>query len=122
MYKALLGVAPHLVLVLLALTSLKRVSAQEGDNVVCASCHEEIVKKISTTAHSVNACVKCHAKHEDYPHPANVPKPVCASCHTDESAAFTRSVHAEVARAGNAGAPDCNVCHASAHEVQRTDT
>jgi cytochrome b subunit of formate dehydrogenase len=122
MYKAFLGVAPHLVLVLLALTPLQRVSAQEGDNVVCASCHEEIVKKVSGTAHGGTACLQCHPKHDDYPHPANIPKRACASCHTDESAAFTRSVHADVARAGNAGAPDCQVCHASSHEVQRTDT
>lgn len=122
MYSRFLGVGAHLVLVLLALTPLQRVSAQEGDNVVCASCHEDIVKKVAATAHSGPACLQCHPKHEDYPHPANIPKRACASCHTDESAAFTRSVHADVARAGNASAPDCAVCHASSHEVQRTDT
>jgi cytochrome b subunit of formate dehydrogenase len=65
------------------------------------------------------SCAKCHQKHEEYPHPANVPKPQCSSCHSDEQAAFTRSVHSEVAKAGNAAAPTCSVCHGEAHEIAR---
>jgi cytochrome b subunit of formate dehydrogenase len=119
MAKLSLGVAPHFALVVLALAFVSQAPAQDNDNAVCASCHEEIVKKVSPTAHGGQSCLKCHPKHEDYPHPAGIKKPECNSCHTDEERAFKASVHAEVAKAGNASAPDCAVCHGGAHEVQR---
>src|SRR5512138_3340906 len=100
-----LGVLAHLVPVFLGLTLAPQASAQAGDNEVCASCHEEIIKKVATMAHAKVACAQCHEKHDDYPHPAKIPKPACSKCHGDETAAFRRSVHSEAARAGNAGAP-----------------
>lgn len=117
-----LGLVAHLFWVFLLLAPVPPASAQGGANELCASCHDEIVKKVTPTAHGGVGCQGCHAKHEEYPHPAKVPKPACASCHTDESVAFTRSVHAEVAKAGNAAAPDCAVCHGGAHEIPRSDS
>jgi cytochrome b subunit of formate dehydrogenase len=84
-------------------------------NSVCAQCHD-VQKKVEKTAHNVVACATCHVKHEEYPHPANVPKPECKSCHTDAAAQFASGVHGEATRQGKS-APDCNLCHGTAHEV-----
>ncbi|HWB99719.1 MAG TPA: cytochrome b/b6 domain-containing protein, partial [Bryobacteraceae bacterium] len=59
----------------------------------------------------------CHENHEKYPHPAGVAKPACTSCHESQAGDYARGVHGQAARKGDAGAPDCAVCHGSAHEL-----
>src|SRR4051794_8844223 len=88
-----------------------------ASNEVCASCHD-ISKKLEKKAHEAVACSTCHAKHEEYPHPANIAKPDCKTCHSGESVQLAGSVHGEAARAGKS-APDCTVCHSAAHDVER---
>ncbi len=82
----------------------------------CATCHEQ-GKKLEASAHAGLSCDTCHEQHEKVPHPAGVAKPACTSCHQDQKTAYEHSVHGQAARAGNAGAPDCSVCHGSAHEL-----
>jgi cytochrome b subunit of formate dehydrogenase len=113
-----LGVLAHLTLAVVWLAVPTRAPAQDSGNAVCASCHD-VAQKMTGTVHAAVDCARCHQKHEEYPHPANIPKPVCGSCHGNQSAQFNLSVHAEVARAGNASAPECSVCHGAAHEVKR---
>ena len=88
---------------------------QQAADAACSSCHDQ-GKKLTASAHSVLDCASCHSKHETYPHP-KVPKPSCAECHADVAKQFSSSVHAEASRKGNAGAPDCSVCHGNAHEI-----
>jgi formate dehydrogenase gamma subunit len=123
-----LGVLAQVAVVTAWLTWVAPASAQnkpavpvEEANAVCAACHD-IGEKIKDNAHAAVACSTCHVKHEEYPHPANIPKPVCSSCHSDEQLGFSMSVHAEAARRGNAAAPDCAVCHSAAHDVKKTGT
>jgi len=71
-------------------------------------------------AHSPLPCLTCHVKHEEYPHPAGIPKPVCSSCHQQVAAEHARSVHGQEIRKGNAGGPECGTCHGAAHEVRLT--
>jgi cytochrome b subunit of formate dehydrogenase/protein-arginine kinase activator protein McsA len=68
------------------------------------------------------ACTSCHVKHEEYPHPENLPKPSCANCHPSEVQNFWQSVHGGEIKNGNAAAPNCDTCHGVAHEVTSTKT
>ncbi len=120
MLRLALGVAAQLVAILM-LAPGTPASAQEDPNSTCAACHDEIVRKV-TGVHAKVGCARCHEKHEDYPHPEGVKKPECGSCHTQQSAEFRQSIHAEQARKGNAAAPDCGMCHGAAHEVAKTGT
>ena len=82
----------------------------------CTSCHEQD-KKLAKSAHTGLTCDTCHESHEKYPHPANIPKPVCTTCHQDQAGEYASGVHGLARKAGNEGAPDCAMCHGSAHEL-----
>lgn len=86
--------------------------AQQGAE-SCSGCHEQKLK----SAHAPLACPACHPKHDAYPHPAALAKPACASCHQPVAADYTRGVHGQAAAKGNAGAPDCALCHGSVHDA-----
>ena len=95
--------------------------AQKPAPVDCTTCHDQGAK-VAKSAHAVVACAECHVKHETYPHPADVPKPVCASCHVSETGDYALSVHGQAAKKGNAAAPDCAMCHGASHETIATKT
>ena len=82
----------------------------------CSACHEP-GQKLAKSAHAGLPCDTCHESHEKYPHPAGIPKPVCATCHQDEASDYALGVHGQARKNGNEGAPDCTVCHGSAHEL-----
>src|SRR6516225_5660562 len=74
----------------------------------CASCHEQ-AQKIEKSAHAGLTCDTCHDGHEAYPHPANIPKPVCTTCHQDQAGEYANGVHGQARKAGNESAPDCGM-------------
>jgi cytochrome b subunit of formate dehydrogenase len=82
----------------------------------CSSCHDQ-AQKLDKSAHTGLTCDTCHEQHEQYPHPAGIPKPVCTTCHQDQAGDYASGVHGQAVKNGNAGAPDCGVCHGSAHEL-----
>jgi cytochrome b subunit of formate dehydrogenase len=82
----------------------------------CTSCHEQ-GQKLTKSAHKDLTCDTCHDSHETYPHPANIPKPQCVTCHADQAGDYASGVHGMERKAGNEGAPDCAMCHGSAHEL-----
>jgi cytochrome b subunit of formate dehydrogenase len=90
-----------------------------ADNSACTACHDDQGAKLEKSAHGAVACASCHLKHDEYPHPANVPKPVCSQCHQGQQADYDRGVHGQATRSGNGAAPDCSVCHGAAHELLR---
>ena len=94
----------------------------KSDEESCLSCHGDVSAKIKGHAHSSLGCPACHMRHEEYPHPAGVPKPTCATCHAGIAHEFARSVHAQATVRGNSMAPDCTTCHGSAHELVSTNT
>ncbi len=93
--------------------------AQDTSSAACAGCHD-VAEKLAKRAHAPLACVTCHVKHEDYPHPEGIPKPACAGCHQQVAAEHARGIHGQELRKGNAAAPECATCHGAAHEVQGT--
>jgi cytochrome b subunit of formate dehydrogenase len=82
----------------------------------CTSCHDQ-GQKLEKSAHAGLTCDTCHESHEKYPHPPNIPKPVCTSCHQEQAEKYADGVHGQARKSGNEGAPDCGVCHGSAHEL-----
>ncbi len=90
-----------------------------ADNSACTACHDDQGAKLVKSAHSAVACASCHVQHDEYPHPANVPKPVCSQCHQGQQADYDRGVHGQATKSGNSSAPDCGVCHGAAHELLR---
>ena len=101
---------------LLVLLTAVAITARAEDT--CTTCHDQ-GQKLAKSAHSSLACSTCHVKHDVYPHPAKIPKPVCTDCHTQQGADYELSVHGQAAKQGGA-APDCSLCHGSAHEVLNT--
>lgn len=97
-------------------------AARAADNSLCLSCHSDVGDKIKTHGHASVPCQSCHAKHDDYPHPADVPKPSCAACHGKAVNEFSHGVHAQAAGKGNAAAPDCATCHGAAHTLESART
>jgi cytochrome b subunit of formate dehydrogenase len=83
----------------------------------CTSCHEQ-GQKLAKSAHAALACDTCHESHDQYPHPTNIPKPQCTTCHADQAGDYALGVHGQERKKGNEGAPDCALCHGSAHELQ----
>src|SRR4051812_22667494 len=88
--------------------------ARAADNSACLACHDDQGAKLAKSAHGAVACASCHVKHDEYPHPAGVPKPACSQCHQGQQADYDRSVHGQAVKHGNAGAPDCALCHGAA--------
>ncbi len=82
----------------------------------CVSCHDQ-GQKLAKSAHAGLTCDTCHESHEQYPHPANIPKPQCVTCHQDQAGAYANGVHGQARQHGNEAAPDCGMCHGSAHEL-----
>src|ERR1039457_3735222 len=82
----------------------------------CTSCHEQ-GEKLAKSAHASLTCDTCHESHEKVPHPANIPKPVCGTCHADQAGDYAQGVHGQARKGGNEGAPDCSLCHGGAHEL-----
>lgn len=108
-------------LVVVALLAAWPARAQKTKEPICTSCHDQ-GKKLKKSAHASLQCANCHPQHEEYPHPANIAKPDCGSCHAKVAQAYSQGVHAQAAKQGNAAAPDCGVCHGNIHEVIRTTT
>ncbi|MGE5647085.1 MAG: cytochrome b/b6 domain-containing protein [Acidobacteriota bacterium] len=96
-------------------------SAQtSSETEVCAQCHTDQTKKIQASAHAEVGCATCHERHDEYPHPAGVPKPKCDTCHADVAGEHAASVHGQELKKGNEAAPTCGVCHGDPHELKAT--
>src|SRR5579884_1805387 len=58
----------------------------------CVSCHEQ-GQKLEKSAHAGLTCDTCHESHEKFPHPDNIAKPQCITCHQDQADKYADSVH-----------------------------
>jgi cytochrome b subunit of formate dehydrogenase len=101
---------------LLGAACVNLLAAANATGGACSACHDQ-GQKLEKSAHAGLPCDTCHESHEKYPHPAGIAKPVCATCHQDQAADYALGVHGQARKNGNEGAPDCGVCHGSAHEL-----
>ncbi len=106
--------------------------AQENDE--CLSCHGEKgmtglrngktiqvfvdQKKFSGSAHAALTCVSCHSDlaGTELPHPENPSGVDCGTCHGEESALHTKSLHGKAVERGDPLAPKCTDCH-GVHDI-----
>ncbi|MCU1236600.1 MAG: cytochrome b subunit of formate dehydrogenase-like protein, partial [Candidatus Solibacter sp.] len=102
--------------VLLVSAAIPLRSAGSEPAAECTSCHDQ-GSKLAKSAHSSLSCDTCHESHDKVPHPANIPKPSCVTCHADQAGDYDQGVHGQARKGGNEGAPDCALCHGSAHEL-----
>jgi cytochrome b subunit of formate dehydrogenase len=120
--RGLLSAGRFLILaVLSAVVCILPAFSQTQDNNSCAGCHDQ-GQKLRASAHASVGCAHCHLNHDTYPHPEGVPKPACSRCHPAQVGEHAQSVHGLALKRGNAAAPDCAVCHGSAHELAATHT
>ncbi len=103
-------------LFVLLVTAVASLRAEPAKAVGCASCHKQ-AQTLEKSAHAGLSCDTCHEGHEQVPHPANIAKPVCTTCHQDQAGDYASGVHGQARATGNEGAPDCGMCHGSAHEL-----
>ena len=74
--------------------------------------------KFGASIHSSMGCTDCHTGVTDYPHPPQVPKVDCASCHPDAVTAWQASRHAKALAKGDRNAATCISCHGgNAHHI-----
>jgi cytochrome b subunit of formate dehydrogenase len=100
----------------------------------CLACHSDPAlttevngKQVSIAVdgeklkHSVHggmfACVDCHTDVKGLEHPTTPKKVTCAQCHADAQEAYSHSLHAKAAKAGQATAANCQDCHGGAHQI-----
>ncbi|MDX2152418.1 MAG: cytochrome b/b6 domain-containing protein [Bryobacteraceae bacterium] len=112
------GLSGRVCLLVLCLVSLSWAQDDASD---CTACHEQ-GQKLKDSAHAAVACIRCHEKHDKFPHPEGIAKAACSACHGQIASDYSSSVHGQEAKKGNGAAPDCAMCHGAVHELQRAST
>lgn len=60
----------------------------------CLKCHSNLIKdSLLISPHLLLNCNDCHIGFEKFPHPHNIEKSSCSSCHPDVVINFEKSVH-----------------------------
>ena len=123
-----------LLLLLAGGVALAQKKATRPANDECLACHsdstlnkEENGKRVSlyvdpdsfqNSIHgSIFACVDCHTDLKSSPHERTPAKVSCATCHSDQQAAYDHSYHAKAIQSGDAQAATCVDCHGGPHEL-----
>ena len=114
------GVLAATVAGLLLLTASARLEAQSE----CLACHGDPTmqdanghsiavdgKVFGDSIHGSLKCNDCHVNIKEYPHPEQVVKVECKTCHADEAAGLAGSVHADSKE------HPCTSCHGNAHTI-----
>ena len=96
--------------------------AQNSGGLDCSACHTDKAQALKSSAHAGLSCTTCHAGIKAFPHPKNIPLPTCGQCHAKQASEYALSAHGLAHAGGNKAAPDCQVCHGDAHQMQRTNT
>jgi cytochrome b subunit of formate dehydrogenase len=100
----------------------------------CLACHSDasLAKEVDGKAVSLHVdegkfknsihgsmfgCTDCHKDIKGFPHDPAPAKVECATCHSDQAAAYQASVHGQAAAKGNKQAATCISCHGSPHAI-----
>jgi hypothetical protein len=67
--------------------------------------------KFGASIHGSLQCNNCHADIKEYPHPDQIAKVDCKTCHADEASKLAGSVHS------SSKEHPCTSCHGNAHEI-----
>jgi hypothetical protein len=95
-------------------------AAKPPANADCLACHEDVGKPFVSSTHAAASCVDCHADLstvQEFPHPENVAKVACATCHDEIASQYRDGIHAWAKeKAGLKMAPSCADCHGT-HDI-----
>jgi len=69
-----------------------------------------------TSVHGGLDCVDCHTDAKGDPHPENLKKVNCGTCHEEAQAQYEKGGHGQSAKQGSGDAPTCASCHGS-HDI-----
>lgn len=86
----------------------------------CATCHEDAVKQVPQSVHSIlgkDACASCHGKAHEVQRAEKVVPRQCATCHEGAVKGYMAGIHAEARKKGDHDAPACLACHGSPHQI-----
>ena len=120
------------VLVLLHVASAA--AAQQPTNQDCLVCHGDasLTRDVNGKAVSLHVdpdkfknsmhggmftCIDCHTDIKTSPHETMPAKVSCATCHSEQQAAYDRSLHAKSIQGSKQPAATCTDCHGSPHEL-----
>lgn len=103
--------------ILIALTAVvgSAAASQHASAPDCADCHDTatFASQIHGSVHDGVACLDCHPARATVPHPDDAADPhagaMCATCHSDEAAAYT--AHGAATVGTNPDLPSCVDCH-----------
>ncbi len=102
----------------------------------CAGCHETGRRTgkrergmappfdaagLRASPHAALECNNCHDTGKETPHPEKLPAVDCGSCHPEQQAQYTESLHGRAARRGDKLAPGCVQCHGSHNILRASD-
>jgi Ni,Fe-hydrogenase I cytochrome b subunit len=74
-------------------------------------------KTFERSAHGLLNCTDCHTDIKSIPHERARSMPACGTCHSDEQAAYERSIHGQAIMHGNVNAARCADCHGQPHAI-----
>jgi len=110
-----------LVLLMALFIGLPLIAFGQIDNADCFECHEaespQSMRQDSALVLSVHSdflCTDCHTAIEDLPHPEEMPKVHCGSCH--EEAEETYKYHGRMSVEDGKDIPGCSDCHGT-HKI-----
>ena len=110
-------VFPAAVFLVLAASAASAEAITKDD---CLSCHSDFDEsRFGYSAHSSNQCTSCHKGITELPHPEQLPKVDCGSCHRLETEVYLNSDHGRARTKGGDGdnAASCKECHGTAHYI-----
>ncbi len=119
-------------LVVALLYAVGTAAAQKPTNEDCLACHGDAsltrdvngrpeslyvdAAKFRNSMHGgVFSCVDCHSDIKTFPHETVPAKVSCATCHSEQQAAYDRSLHASFRKGDTRPAATCTDCHGSPH-------
>jgi hypothetical protein len=125
------GIAAGVSLIVLSPCTRVEGSARQEENAseACTDCHGDpglagpdtagvlslyVPALPAASVHSAFECADCHSGITSLPHPEELPKVVCATCHVEEQAEYDLSIHS---RADREDAPACTDCHGT-HDIR----
>ncbi len=129
--------SPILLLFFLAALACGSVFAQEDSD--CLACHSDntltghrsgqVISvyvsegRYAASVHGSVTCIGCHAdlKGQDLPHADDLKKVNCGTCHAEEQALHSKSLHGQAVARGDPLAPRCSDCHGKHDIVPRSD-
>jgi cytochrome b subunit of formate dehydrogenase len=102
-------------------------------NEICLGCHEDPTLKktvdgteipltvsaetFQNSVHGSLSCTDCHATIVEVPHPPDLPRAQCASCHEEVVTQYNTSIHGLSQAMGASAAARCADCHGK-HDIR----